>query len=150
MQKSILILGACGQIGTELTLALRELYGNEQVVASDIREGTDSLMNSGPFELLDATNYEAIEDVIMYHEIEEVYLMAAMLSATAEKFPERAWNLNMNSLFNVLNLAKERKIEKLILAIEYSSIWSKHTKRQYSSKYHNGTQHCLRHKQAIR
>jgi nucleoside-diphosphate-sugar epimerase len=113
MQKSILILGACGQIGTELTLALRELYGNEQVVASDIREGTDSLMNSGPFELLDATNYEAIEDVVMYHEIEEVYLMAAMLSATAEKFPERAWNLNMNSLFNVLNLAKERKIEKV-------------------------------------
>ncbi len=113
MQKSILIIGACGQIGTELTLALRELYGNEQVVASDIREGNESLMNSGPFELLDATNYEAIEDVVMYHEIEEVYLMAAMLSATAEKFPERAWNLNMNSLFNVLNLAKERKIEKI-------------------------------------
>jgi nucleoside-diphosphate-sugar epimerase len=113
MQKSILIIGACGQIGTELTLALRELYGNEQVVASDIREGNESLMTSGPFELLDATNYEAIEDVVMYHEIEEVYLMAAMLSATAEKFPERAWNLNMNSLFNVLNLAKERKIEKI-------------------------------------
>jgi len=106
-------LGACGQIGTELTFALRELYGNDRVVASDIREGSDSLMNSGPFELLDATNYAAIEDVVMYHEIEEVYLMAAMLSATAEKFPERAWNLNMNSLFNVLNLAKERKIEKV-------------------------------------
>lgn len=113
MQKTILILGACGQIGTELTLALRELHGNEQVVASDIREGSESLMNSGPFELLDATNYEAVEDVIMYHEVEEVYLMAAMLSATAEKFPERAWNLNMNSLFNVLNLAKEGKIEKI-------------------------------------
>jgi nucleoside-diphosphate-sugar epimerase len=113
MHKSILILGACGQIGTELTFALRELYGNDRVVASDIREGSDSLMNSGPFELLDATNYAAIEDVVMYHEIEEVYLMAAMLSATAEKFPERAWNLNMNSLFNVLNLAKERKIEKV-------------------------------------
>ncbi len=106
-------MGACGQIGTELTFALRELYGNDQVVASDIREGSESLMNSGPFELLDATNYAAIEDVVMYHEIEEVYLMAAMLSATAEKFPERAWNLNMNSLFNVLNLAKERKIEKV-------------------------------------
>ncbi|MBT8182404.1 MAG: NAD-dependent epimerase/dehydratase family protein [Eudoraea sp.] len=113
MHKSILILGACGQIGTELTLALRERYGNDQVVASDIREGSESLMNSGPFELLDATNYEAIEDVVMYHEIEEVYLMAAMLSATSEKFPERAWNLNMNSLFNVLNLAKENKIEKI-------------------------------------
>lgn len=113
MSKSILILGACGQIGTELTMALREKYGQENVVASDIREGSDTIMHSGPFELLDATNYEAIEDVVMHYEIEEVYLMAAMLSATAEKFPMRAWNLNMNSLFNVLNLAKEKKIEKL-------------------------------------
>lgn len=113
MGKSILILGACGQIGTELTMALREKHGGETVVASDIREGSDVLMKSGPFELLDATNYEAIEDVVMHYEIEEVYLMAAMLSATAEKFPMRAWNLNMNSLFNVLNLAKEKKIEKI-------------------------------------
>jgi nucleoside-diphosphate-sugar epimerase len=113
MQRSILILGACGQIGTELTLALREQYGREQVIASDIREGNANLMASGPFELLDATNYEAMEDVVMYYEIEEVYLMAAMLSATAEKFPMRAWNLNMNSLFNVLNLARENKISKV-------------------------------------
>ena len=113
MQKSILILGACGQIGTELTMALRAKYGADNVVASDIREGSDALMEQGPFELLDATNYEAIEDVIMHYEIEEVYLMAAMLSATAEKFPMRAWNLNMNSLFNVLNLAKEGKIDKI-------------------------------------
>ncbi|MDT0538994.1 NAD-dependent epimerase/dehydratase family protein [Croceitalea sp. P059] len=113
MQKSILIIGACGQIGTELTIALREKYGNEAVIASDIREGSDALMASGPFELLDATDYEAIENVVMYYEIEEVYLMAAMLSATAEKFPMRAWNLNMNSLFNVLNLAKDKKIDKI-------------------------------------
>jgi nucleoside-diphosphate-sugar epimerase len=113
MGKSILILGACGQIGTELTMVLREKYGNDAVVASDIREGSESLMESGPFELLDATDYGAIEDVVMHYEIEEVYLMAAMLSATAEKFPMRAWNLNMNSLFNVLNLAKEKKIEKV-------------------------------------
>lgn len=113
MQKSILIIGACGQIGTELTIALREKYGAESVIASDIREGNENLMSSGPFELLDATNYEAIEDVVMHYEIEEVYLMAAMLSATAEKFPMRAWNLNMNSLFNVLNLAKEKKVAKI-------------------------------------
>ena len=113
MGKSILILGACGQIGTELTMVLRQKFGNDAVVASDIREGSESLMASGPFELLDATNYEAIEDVVMHYEIEEVYLMAAMLSATAEKFPMRAWNLNMNSLFNVLNLAKEKKIDKV-------------------------------------
>ncbi|MGD1947552.1 MAG: NAD-dependent epimerase/dehydratase family protein [Croceivirga sp.] len=113
MEKSILILGACGQIGTELTMALREKFGNDVVVASDIREGSKSLMESGPFELLDATNYEAIEDVVMHYEIQDVYLMAAMLSATAEKFPMRAWNLNMSSLFNVLNLAKERKIDRV-------------------------------------
>ncbi|GGW49762.1 NAD-dependent epimerase/dehydratase family protein [Arenibacter certesii] len=113
MRKSILIIGACGQIGTELTLALRERYGNDQVVASDIREGNESLMESGPFEILDATNYEAVENIVMHYEIEEVYLMAAMLSATAEKFPMRAWDLNMNSLFHVLNLAKEKKINKV-------------------------------------
>ncbi len=113
MQKSILILGACGQIGTELTYALRDKYGNENVIASDIREGNENLMDSGPFEILDATDYDALEEVVAYYDISEVYLMAAMLSATAEKFPERAWNLNMNSLFNVLNLAKEKKIEKI-------------------------------------
>ena len=113
MQKYILIIGACGQIGTELTMALREKYGNTNVVASDIREGSDSLMANGPFEILDATDYDALEEVIAYYDISEVYLMAAMLSATAEKFPMRAWNLNMNSLFNVLNLGKEKKIDKI-------------------------------------
>ena len=111
--KTILILGACGQIGTELTLALRQKFGDANIIASDIREGTVDLGASGPFELLDATDYEAVEDVVMHYEVDEIYLMAAMLSATAEKFPARAWNLNMNSLFNVLNLAKEKKIEKI-------------------------------------
>jgi nucleoside-diphosphate-sugar epimerase len=113
MQKNILIIGACGQIGTELTFTLREKHGSDVVIASDIREGNESLMESGPFELLDATDYDALEELIAYYEIDEVYLMAAMLSATAEKFPMRAWNLNMNSLFNVLNLAKEKKISKI-------------------------------------
>jgi len=113
MQKPILILGACGQIGTELTYALRDKHGNDVIIASDIREGNEDLMKSGPFELLDATDYDALEDIIAYYEISEVYLMAAMLSATAEKFPMRAWNLNMNSLFNVLNLAKEKIIDKI-------------------------------------
>ena len=113
MNKTILILGACGQIGTELTLRLREEYEGSQIIASDIREGSENLSETGPFELLDATDYEAVEDVVMHYEVDEIYLMAAMLSATAEKFPMRAWNLNMNSLFNVLNLAKERKIEKV-------------------------------------
>jgi nucleoside-diphosphate-sugar epimerase len=113
MSKSILIIGACGQIGTELTFALREAHGNDSVIASDIREGSENLMSSGPFEILDATDYDALEEVVAYYEIDEVYLMAAMLSASAEKFPMRAWNLNMNSLFNVLDLGKEKKIEKI-------------------------------------
>ena len=110
MGHKTLILGACGQIGTELTMALRSRHGAEKIVASDIRPGDDNLMAAGPFEILDATDMHALEEVVMHHEIERVYLMAAMLSATAEKFPMRAWSLNMDSLFNVLNLAKEKKI----------------------------------------
>ena len=143
MQKYILIVGACGQIGTELTYALRDTYGNENVIASDIREGSDDLMGSGPFEILDATDSNALEEVIAYYEINEVYLMAAMLSATAEKFPMRAWILNMNSLFNVLNLAKEKKIDKNFLAIEYRRIRTEHPQIGYAPKYHHGTQHRI-------
>jgi nucleoside-diphosphate-sugar epimerase len=113
MKKRILIIGASGQIGTELTAFLRNKFGKHKVVASDIKEGNAGLMNAGPFEILDATDYDAVEDIVIRYEITEVYLMAAMLSATAEKFPMKAWNLNMNSLFNVLNLARDKKIEKI-------------------------------------
>lgn len=113
MPKKILILGACGQIGTELTLALRARYGSESVIASDIREGQDELMGSGPFITLDATDAKAIEAVLDSHGISEVYLMAAMLSATAEKNPFRAWDLNMTSLLNVLDLARSGKFTRL-------------------------------------
>jgi len=113
MKKRILIIGACGQIGTELTAQLRKMYSPHKVIASDIQEGDEALVASGPFEILDATDYSAIEDVVIRHEITDVYLMAAMLSATAEKFPMKGWDLNINSLFNILNLAKEKKIEKI-------------------------------------
>ncbi len=113
MKKRILIIGASGQIGTELSVRLRSVYGNYKVIASDIIVGDEAMMKEGYFEILDAMDYEAVEDIIMRNEITDVYLMAAMLSATAEKFPMKAWNLNMNSLFNVLNLAKEGKIEKV-------------------------------------
>jgi len=113
MNKRILIIGACGQIGTELTLKLREINGENAVVASDIREGSEELMSSGPFEFINAMDYNSILKIIEKYHINEVYLMAAMLSATGEKYPAKAWELNMTSLFNVLNLAKEGKIEKL-------------------------------------
>lgn len=113
MAGRILIIGACGQIGTELTLRLREIYGNDQVIASDIREGAAELMQSGPFEILNATDEPQIREVVEKNNIKEVYLMAAMLSATAEKAPMKAWDLNMDSLFHILNLGKEGKIDKI-------------------------------------
>ncbi len=113
MGTKILIIGACGQIGSELTMKLRDVYGSNNVIASDIREGNSALMSSGPFEVLNAMDFDAVSSVVAKHEIDEVYLMAALLSATAEKNPAFAWDLNMNSLFHVLNLAKEGKIKKI-------------------------------------
>ncbi len=109
----ILIIGACGQIGTELTHKLREIYGTENVIASDIRKLNNDVVNSGPFEVVNALDFNQIEHIVEEHHIEEIYLMAALLSATAEKNPAFAWDLNMNSLFHVLNLAKAKKIKKI-------------------------------------
>jgi nucleoside-diphosphate-sugar epimerase len=113
MKKRILIIGALGQIGTELTNRLRKQYGNNKVIASDIREPEEGMQEDGPFEILDAMDYNGIEDIVIQYEITDVYLMAAMLSGIAEKFPAKAWNLNTKSLFNVLELAKEKKIKKI-------------------------------------
>ena len=113
MNDTILILGACGQIGTELTQKLRSLYGKGNIIASDIREGDEEMMNSGPFEIIDATSKERILEVIQKYKVTQVYLMAAMLSATAEKYPLKGWDLNMTSLLAVLEIAREKHIEKI-------------------------------------
>ncbi|MFT6748708.1 MAG: nucleoside-diphosphate-sugar epimerase, partial [Flavobacterium sp.] len=109
----ILIIGACGQIGTELTAKLRAEYGEENVIASDIRKLNNDIVNNGIFEVVNALDYNQIEHLVEQYEITDVYLMAALLSATAEKNPAFAWDLNMNSLFHVLNLAKSGKIKKI-------------------------------------
>ncbi|WP_333693361.1 L-threonine 3-dehydrogenase [Flavobacterium sp.] len=113
MNTKILIIGACGQIGTELTHRLRKMYGVENVIASDIRKLNNEVVNEGIFEVLNALDFNQIEHIIEQYQVEEVYLMAALLSATAEKNPAFAWDLNMNSLFHVLNLAKAGKIKKI-------------------------------------
>lgn len=113
MASRTLIIGSSGQIGTELALRLRELRGNDNVVASDIRKGSYEVMESGPFEFLDVTHKRDILEVIRDYEVKEVYLMVAILSVIAEKNPKKAWDLNMNALFNLLELAKEGHIEKL-------------------------------------
>lgn len=113
MTEKILIIGASGQIGSELTIKLRQKYGAENVIASDIREGNVEMMQSGPFEYLDATDKAAILMMIHKHHITTIYLMAAMLSATAEKQPKKAWDINMNTLLYILDFAKEKIIQKV-------------------------------------
>lgn len=113
MSEKILIVGAAGQIGSELTEKLRSLYGTTNVVASDINTNNETLVNSGPFEIIDAKNFDQLKTCIVNHDITTVYLMAAMLSASAEKNPMSAWELNMESLFHVLNLAKDGFIQKI-------------------------------------
>ena len=113
MTPKILILGAGGQIGSELTFKLRSIYGENAIIASDINKNNLEVVNSGPFECLNAKDYDAIKNCIIKHNIKTVYLMAAMLSASGEKQPLLAWDLNMSSLFNILNLAKDGYIESI-------------------------------------
>src|SRR5882757_7394142 len=114
MQKEkILVIGASGQIGVELTLALRKIYGNINVVASDLREENDLLKGTGPYVSLDAMNKEMLHVQVIRQNITQVYLLAAILSATGEKNPGLAWHLNMQGLINVLEIAKEEKLHKL-------------------------------------
>jgi len=111
MSETILVVGSSGQIGTELVETLRAKFGNNNVIASDIRE--PQIEQSGPFELLDILNQTQLKEIVQKHNVKEIYLLAALLSATAEKNPAFGWELNMNSLFNVLNLAKDGIINKI-------------------------------------
>ena len=113
MNKTTLILGACGQIGTELTLTLREKYGNDAVVATDIKEPALVELTNGPFEILDASDAAGLRAVYEKYNVGTVYHLVAMLSATGEKFPMKAWDLNMQSLLHTLELAKEKVIDKV-------------------------------------
>ena len=113
MTDKILVIGSSGQIGSELVVRLREVYGNSSVIASDIIKSSEEIMQSGPFEYLDVTDAKKTLEVVKKHDISQVYLLAAILSANAEKKINLAWDLNMSSLFNILNLAKEKIIKKI-------------------------------------
>lgn len=112
MGKTI-IIGAGGQIGTELTLALRNQYTKDQIIAADIKDKAPELIQDGPYIQLDILNREAVRSYIIDNHIETVYLLAALLSATAEKNPDFAWKLNMEGLFTILDLAKEGHVKKI-------------------------------------
>lgn len=109
----ILVIGACGQIGVELTLALRKIYGSANVVASDLREENDLLKGTGPYVSMDVMNKEMLHVQVIRQNITQIYLLAAILSATGEKNPNLAWHLNMQGLLNVLDIAREEHLDKV-------------------------------------
>lgn len=113
IKEKILVIGASGQIGVELTLALRRMYGESNVIASDLREENPLLKGSGPYVSLDVMNKEMLHVQIIRQGITQIYLLAAILSATGEKNPGLAWHLNMQGLLNVLDIAKEEQIHKV-------------------------------------
>ena len=106
-KETVLVIGSCGQLGTELVEALRGIYGNDNVIASDIRKGDSEVFETGPFELLDILNVDRWKEILQKYKPTQVYHLAALLSATAEQQPEFAWKLNMQGLFHVLDAAKE-------------------------------------------
>jgi len=112
-KEKILVIGASGQIGVELTQALRKMYGNANVVASDLREENELLKGTGPYVSLDVMNKEMLHVQVIRQNITQIYLLAAILSATGEKNPNLAWHLNMQGLLNVLDIAREEKLQKV-------------------------------------
>ena len=113
VKEKILVIGASGQIGVELTLALRKIYGNANVIASDLREQNSLLEGTGPYVSLDVMNKEMLHVQVIRQGITQIYHLAAILSATGEKNPGLAWHLNMQGLLNVLDIAREEKIHKV-------------------------------------
>ncbi len=106
----ILVIGSSGQIGTELTEKLQEIHGTGSVIASDLKKAAN---HQGVFEELDVLDEKKLGEIVAKYKVTQVYLLAALLSATSEKNSQFAWKLNMGSLFNVLDLAKEKKIKKV-------------------------------------
>ena len=134
MQDNILVIGSSGQIGSELVLELRKTYGNNSVIASDIIPSSQEIMQSGPFELLNVTDADKLLDIVKKYKINQVYLLAAILSAKAEINQKNAWNLNMDSLFNVLNLAKEKVIKKIFWPSSIA-VFGPNTRKKNTSQF---------------
>ncbi len=114
--KKILIIGAVGQIGSELTLKMRELYGNQNVIASTRKtEPSQKIKESGPFEFFDVMDRKKLEAVCDKYKVDHIVNMAAILSAVGEKDPMFAWDVNMNGLINILEVAREKKIKQILM-----------------------------------
>lgn len=114
MIKRILLTGSFGQIGSELTLALRKIYGGENVIATDLStKVTDKIKDGGPFEQLDVLDSKKLAELIDKYQIDGIFHLAAILSAVGEKNPHLAWNINMQGTINVYNVAREKGIKRI-------------------------------------
>ena len=137
--KRILITGALGQIGSELTMKLRETYGAANVIATDIKKNNSEAAQSGPFEVLDVTDLKKMIEVAKKYQVDTVMHLAALLSATAEAKPLFAWNLNMGGLINALETART---ECPILHPKFNRcLWTIHAQGQDTTRYHHAAYH---------
>lgn len=114
--KKILVTGAVGQIGSELTMALRKRYGNDNVLATGRKTApSETILNSGPFEFIDIAKRETVEKVVDKYDIDTIYNMAAILSAVGEEKPLLCWDVNINGMYNILEIARERKMTRIFV-----------------------------------
>jgi nucleoside-diphosphate-sugar epimerase len=125
----ILVIGALGQIGSELTLALRKKYGKNNVIAADLRNNPTEALKDGIFETVDVLDKEALRNILKKHNIDSVFHLAAILSAVGEKDPALCWNVNMNGTLNVLDLGVELKLRRVIIPSSMAC-WGKNVEKE--------------------
>ncbi len=131
---NILVIGASGQLGSELTTTLREVYGEQRVIASDVNLPTKKLADTGIFEKFDVLDVQQLGTLIDKYRITQIYHLAAMLSATGEKNPKFAWKLNVNGLLNVLDAAVEKKLSKIYWPSSIA-VFGPHTPADHSPQH---------------
>jgi nucleoside-diphosphate-sugar epimerase len=132
--KKVLVIGAGGQIGTELVIELRKRFGNQQVIAADVKEECSDVLKDGPYVKMDVLDKDFVTTFIKEEKPTDVYLLAALLSATAEKHPEFAWRLNMEGLFTILDLAKDGFIQKIFWPSSIA-VFGPTTPREFTPQY---------------
>ncbi len=111
--ENILVIGSSGQIGSELVMELRKIYGDEHVYATDIKQPTREIRASGPFQILDVLDFNNLLHFLVRFKITQIYNLAAVLSGNAEKIPLQAWDINMKALMNTLEAARESDAKKI-------------------------------------